>query len=326
MKHLLCFFLLLPLYLFSSNPWQPTEYIWNLGLVLSIDNKKMSAFEDSTIPLEAYKNIQEGDIVWLRSDWFPQFINQIFPFIKHPFILVTSHSDISMPYYFHEDPQFLLNDPRLIHWFTQNYDYMGKHHKISPIPIGIDFHTKLYKEEISPKDQEEELKKILATLEPTSNRLPKVLCDWHLNNSSSWSFNSLVERFGEDRWAIFHFFESSKEVEFIPHFLARKELWKLKGTYAFSISPFGVGLDCHRTWEDLALGCIVIVKTSPLDPLYTGLPVVIVKDWAEVTQENLLLWQKKYGDAFTNPSYREKITTKYWVEKIRFARKKGVLR
>ena len=29
--------------------------------------------------------------------------------------------------------------------------------------------------------------------------------------------------------------------------------------YTFILSPAGIGLDCHRTWEALCLGCIPIV-------------------------------------------------------------------
>lgn len=101
--------------------------------------------------------------------------------------------------------------------------------------------------------------------------------------------------------------------------MPRTELWKRKGEYAFSISPHGNGLDCHRTWEDLVLGCIVIVKTSSLDPLYEGLPVVIVKDWSEVTKENLKKWLALYHDASENPAYRKKLTNAYWLRKIREA-------
>jgi hypothetical protein len=85
----------------------------------------------------------------------------------------------------------------------------------------------------------------------------------------------------------------------------------------FSISPHGNGLDCHRTWEDLILGCIVIVKTSALDPLYEGLPVVIVKEWNEITPKNLTLWLEKFVDKINDTSVRERLTLKYWMEKIR---------
>lgn len=68
----------------------------------------------------------------------------------------------------------------------------------------------------------------------------------------------------------------------------------------FSISPFGRGPDCHRTWELLALNCIPIVKSSPLDNIYKqfDMPVVIVNDWDEITTDNLKKWDKKFSPYF----------------------------
>jgi len=66
--------------------------------------------------------------------------------------------------------------------------------------------------------------------------------------------------------------------------------------YPFVISAAGNGLDCHRTWELLYLGSIVVTKTSPLDRLFDGLPVVIVEDWNEVGDKgNLAKWLQQYG-------------------------------
>ena len=50
---------------------------------------------------------------------------------------------------------------------------------------------------------------------------------------------------------------------------------KDRGRYAFAISPIGKGLDCHRTWESLILGQIVIVQTTLLITC-TRFAVVIV--------------------------------------------------
>jgi hypothetical protein len=72
-----------------------------------------------------------------------------------------------------------------------------------------------------------------------------------------------------------------------PSHLKRYDSWKKQSEYAFVVSPHGNGLDCHRTWEALCLGCIVIVKTSPIDSLYEDLPVLIVKDWSEINQSLL---------------------------------------
>ena len=49
--------------------------------------------------------------------------------------------------------------------------------------------------------------------------------------------------------------------------VSKNELLRIYTNYAFIVSPHRNGLDCHRTWEALVLGCIPIVKTSPIDDL-----------------------------------------------------------
>jgi hypothetical protein len=76
-----------------------------------------------------------------------------------------------------------------------------------------------------------------------------------------------------------------------------------------------MGMDCHRTWEALCLGCIPIVKTSPLNSLYDGLPVLILNDWSDLTEE---LMQSTVLDFKERQSefQMEKLTLKYWVDLI----------
>ena len=53
----------------------------------------------------------------------------------------------------------------------------------------------------------------------------------------------------------------------------------------FAVSPQGIGRACHREWEALSAGAIPLVDwdASPaMAELYSGLPVVRVKDWREV--------------------------------------------
>ncbi|KAI8801833.1 hypothetical protein BJ742DRAFT_744152 [Cladochytrium replicatum] len=45
--------------------------------------------------------------------------------------------------------------------------------------------------------------------------------------------------------------------------------------YKFGISLFGNGVDCYRTWELLYLGVIPIVKSSTINFVYAGLPVLV---------------------------------------------------
>lgn len=55
----------------------------------------------------------------------------------------------------------------------------------------------------------------------------------------------------------------------------------------FAICPQGEGMDTHRVYECILFGVIPIVISSPLDSLYSRLPVLIVHNWNQVTEEFL---------------------------------------
>jgi hypothetical protein len=82
---------------------------------------------------------------------------------------------------------------------------------------------------------------------------------------------------------------------------------------AFVLSPQGNGIDCHRTWEALCIGCIPIVKSSGINSLFEDMPVWIVNDWTDVTEENM---GKVLEDFKTRSFNYDKLTLKYWQSKI----------
>jgi len=54
-------------------------------------------------------------------------------------------------------------------------------------------------------------------------------------------------------------------------------------SHKFTISPQGNGLDCHRTWEILAMQRIPVLKRSgSLERLYWCLPVLFVDKWEDI--------------------------------------------
>lgn len=325
---LFCFACLFKLFGLGSEQWEPTEFIWNLGLSAQTDKGlpadprayfKMPASFDTA----AYRGIQSGDAVWLKACFVERFCQDVLKTVEHPFVVVITDGDESFPSNC-GNIDALIESDKVLHVFAQNCDYRGPSRKVSHLPIGIDFHSIAYKgkkgmwgEKGSPREQEATLTRVLKSLQPTHQRLKRAYVDFHHSDTMHGNFQRYLQ-FGEDRKSIF---ERLLSTGFIDHGqpMRRKELWKRKGQYAFSVSPHGNGLDCHRTWEDLALGCIVIVKHSPLDPLYAGLPVVIVQDWSEITEANMDQWLQQYGDAFTNPRYREKLTNRYWMARIRAA-------
>ena len=102
----------------------------------------------------------------------------------------------------------------------------------------------------------------------------------------------------------------------------RSEFWRSLGGYAFAIAPAGHGIDTHRLWEILQMQSIPIVVSSTLDVLYSQLPVIILQNWTEVFQANILSRhkeniQQRFGEnPFANESVKSKLTLNYWTELI----------
>lgn len=244
--------------------------------------------------------------IYVCSSAIDDFVANHLPNLKSRFVLVSGDSDATIPNDCMQSASVLLNHPKMIGWYSQNC--VGNHPKLFQIPIGLDYHTMSSQDtswgkQISPHEQEEMLLKLNKT--PFWERMPKCYGNFHFAMGHRYAQIDRVD-------AIEHIPKESIDYEQAP--IERAETWKKMATYVFIPSPHGNGLDCHRTWEALALGCIPIVRTSPLDSLYTNLPVWIVKEWDEVTpqvmKDTLLRMQSMTFDM-------QKLTLRYWVENIK---------
>lgn len=306
--------------------WETSEFIWNFGLVQSSVNCPLDPgnyFSSSrSFNPDSCLNLKQDDIVWLRCVHIPEFCDLILPKLKVDITILIADGDASFPTDCGSASAFikLINNKHIKHIYAQNCEI--KHHKVSHIPIGIDYHTIAYSHggwqetPATPKEQEAKLNSIIKSSLPTNKRKLKAFIDFqHADTMQGGEYNRQLQ-FGENRTQIFDKLRMFNAPIDHCSFLKRSELWKKKSEYAFSISPHGHGYDCHRTWEDLILGCIVIVKTSPLDVLYKDLAVIIVKDWSEITELNMQLWLSTFGDVLHNDKLRYKLKLDYWLHKI----------
>ena len=70
--------------------------------------------------------------------------------------------------------------------------------------------------------------------------------------------------------------------------------------------------------EALYLGSIVVTKTSPLDPLFDGLPVVIVEDLAELRDlSRLPAWLERFAPLAEPARVWRRLDAAAWVARIR---------
>jgi hypothetical protein len=311
-----------------SPKWQFSKYVWAFGLAANCVGvysplRLWAGTEDydTNVQKRLYANVSGGDIAWVFPYDTHHFLDEVLPSIRYPFVLMISGEDDTFPkdLLSHDDLQKLLGNRNLIHVFAQNFD--GRHlpqqvlEKISHVPIGYDFHTPAYKQWPSTNVTEEEamLNDLIDHMPERSKRKLRIHADFQYFDSMRmrrWrDFN------GIDRTWIFNTINATGLVDYSSGRLGRQDTYRAKTQYIFSASPPGNGIDCHRTWESLLLGNIVIVMETGLEPMFEGLPVVVVKNWTEVSQENLVLWEKRFRN-MPYESYRHMLTNKYWLDQM----------
>ena len=286
------------------------KYVSSLGILKSCD-----LF--SSTPISCIKqminydftNLVDNSVVYICISAVPFFYKTILAQLTHKIILVTGDGDETCPtdVLTNEELLSLIESDMIIHWFSQNCVELT-HSKLSQIPIGLNYHTMArnnhaWGEKISSLNQENMLENIKNKSKPFHERIIKAYSNFHFSMSTKFGYDRIdaVEKINKNL------------VYYEENIIERKHTWEKQSDYAFVISPHGNGLDCYRTWEALCLGCCPIVKSSALDPLYEDLPVLIIKDWALLTQELL----EQTIDEFKNRAFKyDKLTLNYWTNKI----------
>jgi len=257
--------------LFSCDihPENPQSSITNTAYLDSIP-QKLSAFQNSS-------PTSSSPTIYVASDGIAYFAENVLGMISAPFILVTGDSDLPINIStLGQSLEILLSSPKLLRWYAQNKDM--QHPKIQSLPIGINIHN-LWSNPLEwgggfilPAMQELQLKTIAEKALPFTHRTPKIFCNWHFSIDRA-DRKQCLDQIGH---ALCCFQDKP---------LPMAQTWELQSQFQYVLSPHGAGLDCHRTWEALILGCIPIVKSSSIDDLFTDLPVVIVKDWHEINSD-----------------------------------------
>jgi hypothetical protein len=252
-----------------------------------------------------------GMSIYVCSDLLKFFVNQILSNINHNFILVSGDSDLCVPLeaLTQGETYKLLNSSFLLKWFAQN-TRIQENDKIIQLPIGLDFHTisnnpnsewKLPGENHLPKFQEHTLVSLIEKSVPFDERKLQIYANFSINS----------DRFGQRKDALSCIPNNLLVVETNP--TPRTYYWSQIIKHSFVLSPFGIGMDCHRTWEALCLGSIPIICAPQFRKLFEDLPVLIVNDWSEITEELL----EETIDKFKEKTFNyEKLTLEYWRNRI----------
>ena len=291
--------------------------------------------------------------VYVCSDAFQTFIIEYAPKIQTPFIVVCGDGDKTMinetvPNKPNAFLMFILN-PYLRGFYSQNMDLQNCHiflkeritklwaanavilknessitsaidnafTKLKQIPIGMDYHT------ISSKPNHRwQLKKDIQYSSPVAQEQCLIR---EIRDKMTPFYQRKIQIYSNVMLCADRFNDRFTAVSAIPpallrqqkQFIPRVDTWKNMTEYAFVLSPFGNGMDCHRTWEALLCGCIPIVRSPIFNEMFDDLPVLIVDKWEDITLQ--LLKQTVYEfklkhqqNAFQYERLHLSYYTKWW--------------
>jgi hypothetical protein len=203
-------------------------------------------------------------VIYSRQDYVKTFSALALPRLRTanlPFVFVTQNSDYNAPN--DEADAALLNEPLLRAWFGINPGRV--HPKLKLLPYGF---MNRYTPPVG--DHPETIiayRRVAASKAPTRHVLSSFSIDSNPGVRAPL-ISAIANAFGARATRL-----AARSTE---------EWYAAVADHEMVISPRGNGLDTHRAWEVLTLGRVPVVESSLLDPLYEGLPVLILRSWAEL--------------------------------------------
>ena len=290
-----------------------TFFVNKYGIAFSCDVYPTELVSDiEEISESDYSNINDFDTVYVISSALKDWFKKIYPILKKrhtKIILVTGDSIKNTPLgALGISSNMLYNifkENIIIHWFCQNCDYKDPLY-ITPIPLGIDYHTINRKSFWGLQRTHyllQDLYLYLTSHKSLMNfetRRYDLFCDIHLNK----------EVYNRQRREAFNSNFLFPKSFLLSNPVPRNKYWKMIKRCKYILAPRGNGNDTHRAWEAICLGVIPIVEKSSLDSLFDDLPVLFVRSYQEVSEK--LLSNYSFPDTINY----DKVRLDYWIELI----------
>jgi len=252
----------------------------------------------------------DGMSIFITSDLLEFFVQDILGKITNKFILISGMSVKTCPVEALKQISFfkLINNSNLIKWCSQN-NVIQHYPTIIQIPLGLDYHAvyndpnkwKNIADGVTPVEQEKYLIDVINNAKPFYERINKIYVNFDIN----------ADRFEQRKDCLKKI--SPSLLSMYQQKLKRTQTWINTTKYAFVLSPYGQGMDCHRTWEALILGSIPILKSKDFVKMFEDLPVLFVEDWSQINQKMLDDTIEKFKNMTFN---YDKLTMEYWIKKV----------
>ena len=226
---------------------------------------------------------EDGQVVFIKTDFVPVFFERIMPSIKYNVKIVTHNSALGI----NENYIDFLNHPQVLSWYAQNANFF--HEKLSSIPLGL----------ANSRWEHGNISELIKITEEKNIKNHLLYMNFDISTNI------------DKRKIVFDMFHDKP-------FVLKAERKSFKGyledlsVSKYALSPAGAGIDCHRIWECIAVGTIPIVENCHNISFYKNLPILIIEDWNNVTEDFL---NSQY-DNIKDKSNSYPLMIDYWTEVI----------
>lgn len=199
------------------------------------------------------------------------FIEYLFTNIQQSqycYTILTHHSDYPI-----DTARWRLKPKCIKKWLAINA--VINHPDLIPIPLGLKTHKGAYLEKQYMTDW---FVGEISRLKDNPKKL-NIYCNWNTTNLERNKITETLKTNGIN-------FTHDGTIPF-------NEYIERMSQHKFVISPPGNGIDCHRTWEALYVGCIPIVIQNRIYDHWNELPILQVPDYSSITEELLTDFMKR---------------------------------
>jgi hypothetical protein len=229
--------------------------------VLEIPEKnKTKFFRKKTIQvapdeqwMDVCKSVRTIFVYTHLLDYFKKYVLKR---LESPFVLISHNSDDGIDFKHLE----ILNYPYLEKWYAQNCQI--SHSKLHALPIGItnmQWGAEKIKQLIKASNHHKKTKLVYANFSLATHPSRKELFD-----------------------AVSSIETVSKNAN-----LSYEEYLRELAQHKFCLCPRGNGIDTHRFWEAQYLNVIPIIVQSDWTQSYSGLPVLVLREWGQLNEIDL---------------------------------------
>jgi hypothetical protein len=233
------------------------------------------------------RDIKTGSIVFCESELLPELKLKVLDHVTVPFSLILGNSDFN---HGKELEGMLENTPVTTVWAQNLSTAVGR---VKPLPIGLENAWRGNHGRIS------RFKKFNS-----GDRIWRIFAAFNIGtnlDARSLAANVAVRASNTDRLSQ----------------LSPNQHSEILNKYAFVLSPEGNGLDTHRTWEAMYLGCVPIVTKSFMSHAFAdlGLPLWVVESYNEILDYDEKDLETKYHEIL-DCCVRERLYFDYWRDQI----------